>query len=276
MAVATRSARVCEGSAVVDRVEQRPDVAVLDRPAKQVAPFEHLLRVEDRRGSARPARADRPRQPYFVTGERTPRGHVQDVARAEPPDREDRRIVRRFDREAAVRRQRRDRFGFERRAAEELSQRRLQQTVVQRAGGEDRGEGHGFSIIIRPHGAAHAARCLRGPVPARRSVRRVRRRLPCQNVLLSRCRGDGVRVRGPPAAGVGRRRREDRDVERKPRGVDRGPVGMPAPARRCRTGRLPVAGRAGPADRRHRRRQGDRHRRDRAGDRDVTAGVADP
>src|SRR5687768_5987737 len=87
-----------------------------------------------------------------MVGERTFGRHVQHVPRAKPAHREHRRVVCRFDRQPPVGGQRRNRLGFECRAAEELPERGLQQVVVQRAGSEDRRERHGFSIII--HGMA--------------------------------------------------------------------------------------------------------------------------
>ncbi len=69
--------------------------------------------------------------------ERPPRGHVQDVPRTEPANRQDGRIVGRLDRQAAVGRERRDRLGLECCAPEELPQRRLQEIIVERAGRED-------------------------------------------------------------------------------------------------------------------------------------------
>ena len=75
-----------------------------------------------------------------MVGERTPLGNVENVPGAKPPHREHRWIARGFDGQTAVRRQRRDGLGLERRAAEELPERRLQQVVVESAGGEDRRE----------------------------------------------------------------------------------------------------------------------------------------
>ena len=61
-------------------VQERADVAVLDRAAEEVAALEHLLGIEDRPVAQREHAADRFRQPDFVRGERAARRHVQDVA----------------------------------------------------------------------------------------------------------------------------------------------------------------------------------------------------
>ena len=62
------------------RVQERADVAVLDRAAEEVAALEHLLGIEDRAVAQCEHAADRLRQPDFVRRERPPRRHVQDVA----------------------------------------------------------------------------------------------------------------------------------------------------------------------------------------------------
>ena len=102
MPVATRSARVWRRIGVGHLVDERADVAILDRSAEQLAVLEHLPRVEHRAVAYREHRADRPRQPHFVRGERAPRRHVQHVARSEPANGQLGRIAGRLDRQAAI------------------------------------------------------------------------------------------------------------------------------------------------------------------------------
>src|SRR3990167_7632031 len=110
---------------------------------------EHLTGIEDRTVPRRQHRANRAREPHLVARERPARRHVQHVTRAEPANRQDGRVARRLDRQPAVGGHRRRGFRLERRAAEELPERRLQQVVVERAGGKYRRKGHQFSIIIQ-------------------------------------------------------------------------------------------------------------------------------
>ncbi len=125
-------------------LEKGADVAVFDGAAEQVAALEHLLGIEDRSIADREHGADGPGETNFVRRERPARGHVQNMPGSEPANGEHRRIVGWFDREPAIGGQRRDRLEFERGTSEELSERCLQQVVVERAGSKNRRERHAF------------------------------------------------------------------------------------------------------------------------------------
>ena len=186
-----------------------------------------------------------------MRGERTARRHVEHVARSEPADRQHRRIVGRLDRQPAVGRQRRDRLGLERRAAEELPQRRLQQAVVQRACRKNGRERHGFSIIIHPDGAAHADRFLRGSARDPRRIPGLRRRLsdagPTRYAeVAAAARAFAARL---DADGIGQGH-SGRHLGREPTRVDHRVLGLPARRRRSScpstTGPRPISFHASP------------------------------
>ena len=54
------------GVALLLRIQERADVAVLDRAAEELAPLEHLLGIEDRAVAQREHAADGFREPDFV------------------------------------------------------------------------------------------------------------------------------------------------------------------------------------------------------------------
>ena len=121
-------------------IEERADVAVLDHAAEQIVALGDDPRVQDGAVPRRQHRANRLRQPHFMRRERPARRHAQRVARPEPPDDQRRGIGRRLNRQPAVGRHRRRDLRVERRALEELAQRRLQDAVIERADGERREE----------------------------------------------------------------------------------------------------------------------------------------
>ncbi len=112
------------------RVQERANVAVLDRAAEQVQALRDDSRVLNGPITRRQHRANRLRQPHFMGRERPEGRHAQRIARSEPPDDQCRRIGRRLDRQPAISRSRRRRFGVEGRPLEKLAERGLQQAVV--------------------------------------------------------------------------------------------------------------------------------------------------
>ena len=117
-------------------VEERPDVAILDRAAEEIAPLDHQLGAEDGPIAGREDRADGAGEAHFVAGERAAGGHPQRVARPEPPHRQGARVGGRLDGQAAIRRRRRFGLRLEGGALEELGQRRLEKAVVLGTDGE--------------------------------------------------------------------------------------------------------------------------------------------
>ena len=98
-------------------VEEGADVAVFDGAAEEVGPLHHELRAENGPIPGRQHGPDGPGKPHLVAGEGARRRHAQRVAVAEPPDRQRRRVGAGLNRQPAVGRGRRDRFGLESRPA---------------------------------------------------------------------------------------------------------------------------------------------------------------
>ena len=139
----------------------------------------------------------------------------------------------RLDRQPAVGRRRRHRLGLERRAREELPQRRLQQAVVERADGEGGRKADMASIHIIIHGMRAATRCStssRDLVRHPRRVPRLRRRLPDAG-RTRYARGRRARARG--FAARLRRRRARQGRHRSSSGARTGPNGSPRSGAAC-------------------------------------------
>ena len=109
MASATRSAGGARGGVQLVRlaVEERADVAILDRAAEEIAALDHQLGAEDGPVARREHRADGAGEAHLVGGERARRRHPQRVAGPEPPHRQRARVRGRLDGQAAIRRRRR-------------------------------------------------------------------------------------------------------------------------------------------------------------------------
>ena len=179
--------------------------------------------------------------------ERAARRHVQDVPRPEPADRQHRRIVGRLDRQASVRRQRRNRLGLERGAPEELPQRGLQEIIVERASRKDRRKRH----EVLDHNSSR--------MPRRTLIDFFDDLAAIDGEFL--VYDDGYRTwsltyaevadaarafAAPPSRRRHRQRPVGRHLEREPPRVDRRALGMPARRRRPRPHRLPHVGRLSP------------------------------
>ena len=112
-------------------VEERADVAILDRTSEELAALRRQLRIENRVIPRANYRHNRARHAHLMRRERAAAEHVQRVDRAAPGDVERRGIRRLFDRQRTIGARGCSRLDLERRAAEELPQRRLEDAFVE-------------------------------------------------------------------------------------------------------------------------------------------------